>query len=371
MKDKLVILYHTNLSGNPSAGPTYSVPKQIKAQSEIDEVLWINTANARVPEWEETGLFHTCEEYGFNTLEDLPKPFDKPDVVVFESFYQSSDARLAKELRKKSIPYVIVPRGALTKEAQYLKRNKKVLGNLMMFRSFAKHAAGIQYLTEKEKADSGNKWNKNTFVIPNGIVIPAVIKRHFSEDKVVFSFIGRIAIHHKGLDLLVDAIKGCSDELLVKDCVFNIYGPDDAGSVEVLNNMIDEKGLGDLVFLKPSVHGSEKEDALLNTDVFVLTSRFEGHPMGLIEALSYGIPALVTTGSNMSGEIQSFDAGWIGETDSQSIKDALITCISNVSEIPGKGYNATILAKEYEWNKLAKGFHSLVVECIIQKNRSI
>ena len=258
MKDKLVILYHTNLSGNPSAGPTYSVPKQIKAQSEIDEVLWINTTNVRFSKWDETGLFHTCEEYGFNILEDLPKPFDKPDVVVFESFYHSSDVRLAKELRKKGIPYVIVPRGALTKEAQYIKRRKKVLGNLIMFRSFAKHAAGIQYLTETEKNNSEKKWNKNIFVIPNGIVIPALTKRHFSEDKIIFSFIGRISIRHKGLDLLVEAIKKCSAELRVKNCVFNIYGPDDAGSVKTLQNMVDENRLGDLVFLKPSIHGSKK-----------------------------------------------------------------------------------------------------------------
>lgn len=126
MKNKLVVLYHTNLSGNPNAGPTYSVPKQIKAQSKIDDVFWINTSNAKVKEWEETGLYHTSEELGFKTLDDLETPYNKPDIVVFESFYQIKDAMLAKELKKKNIPYVIVPRGALTDEAQHLKKEKNL-----------------------------------------------------------------------------------------------------------------------------------------------------------------------------------------------------------------------------------------------------
>lgn len=45
--------------------------------------------------------------------------------------------------------------------------------------------------------------------------------------------------------------------------------------------------------------------------------------MGLIEALSYGLPSVVTRGSNMLKEIKEADAGWVAEIDAISIAQAL------------------------------------------------
>lgn len=361
MKDKLVILYHTNLSGNLSAGPTYSVPKQILAQSKIDDVMWINNGNVILSEWENTGVFYTRDQLGFRTLEDLPKPFNHPDIVVFESFFQMADVKLSHELNKKMIPYIIVPRGALTKEAQRIKKYKKLLGNFLYFKSFSRHAAGIQYLTEKECTDSGEKWNKNTFIIPNGIDIPNVTKCVFSENKIIFSFVGRIAIRHKGLDLLIDAVEMSAELLRSNKCKFNLYGPDDSGSVETLKSLIGSKELGDLIEIFAGVYGKDKEDVLLNTDVFVLTSRFEGHPMGLIEALSYGIPALVTTGSNMRNEIDEYDAGWTCDCSAEDINKSILEILNGVSTMELVGKNARLLAECYRWEALSEKAHSVFV----------
>lgn len=38
---------------------------------------------------------------------------------------------------------------------------------------------------------------------------------------------------------------------------------------------------------------------LLQTDLFIQTSRHEGMPMGLLEALSIGVPCLVTVGTSL------------------------------------------------------------------------
>ena len=71
--------------------------------------------------------------------------------------------------------------------------------------------------------------------------------------------------------------------------------------------------------------------------IFVLTSRFEGHPMGLIEALSYGLPSLVTTGTNMAKEIESNNAGWIAETEIESIVIAIKRLIREKVKSKKKG----------------------------------
>ena len=45
--------------------------------------------------------------------------------------------------------------------------------------------------------------------------------------------------------------------------------------------------------------------------------------MGLIEALSYGLPCLVTSGTNMADEIEKADAGWTADVSVEGIVRAL------------------------------------------------
>ena len=48
------ILFLSVLDGRPWAGPTYSVPKQISAQSKVDNVFWYNLENGDFSSWKET-----------------------------------------------------------------------------------------------------------------------------------------------------------------------------------------------------------------------------------------------------------------------------------------------------------------------------
>ena len=68
-------------------------------------------------------------------------------------------------------------------------------------------------------------------------------------------------------------------------------------------------------------------------DIFLMPSRFEGHPTGLLEALAYGLPCIATTGSNMREEIELADAGWTADNDAESIRSALLSMISDKSVI--------------------------------------
>ena len=75
----------------------------------------------------------------------------------------------------------------------------------------------------------------------------------------------------------------------------------------------------DLVELHEAIDGSEKEAELLSADVFIQTSRSEGMSMGILEALSYGVPCLVTRGTNLGEIIEQYDAGWVAETNAEYV----------------------------------------------------
>lgn len=358
------ILYITNLSTNIAAGLNWSVPATVNAQSEIDNVFWLNLSNVVMDHWKDVKAFHNISEFGNDlTIENLPSPFDNPDVVVFEGFYHPKDPKLAKKLRKKGIPYIITPRGSFTRQGQRLggvrKRLKKLIANILIFKPYARKALAIQYLTRAEQKDSTGNWNKRSFVVPNGFKTPSESKEEFTKNGIKALFIGRLDKYHKGLDVLLEAIHTDYQFLKKHNFSLQIYGPQRYDYLE-LSEFIAKHNLTDVVTLNGEITGDDKKRALLSSDLFVLTSRFEGHPMGLVEAIAYGLPSLVTPGSNMGEEIRHNDCGWVCEPTSESIAKTLKIIIQNNSLLPTKGKNSLRLSESYGWERIAKDFHENV-----------
>ena len=318
-----------------------------------------------MPHWKEVSSYHNIKEY--SSLKKLPSPFLKPDIVVFEGFYFLDDAFCALKLKRERIPYIIVPRGSLTWQALHNKAKlKKSVAHFLFFDRFIKDAAAIQYLTKKEKDDSTRRFKTNSFVIPNGFNEPVVKKEIFSEKGIKAIFVGRLGIYHKGIDNLLKAISQIKEQMLTAGFTLNMYGPRHKYDYDAVQKLIDELGIFDIVFLNDAISGAGKERVLLSSDLFVLTSRLEGHPMGLIEALAYGLPSFVSTGSNMRDEIEEYDAGWTCDGNVQDIQEALLQMVSEHSKLRKKSEGARKLALQYNWSYIAEQFHK-ALETIITK----
>ena len=80
------ILYVAHLNTHIAAGPNWSVPARVVAQSKYDNVLLLNTTNVMMGHWKGVEAFHNLSEYGELHLQNLPRPFIRPDMVVFEGF---------------------------------------------------------------------------------------------------------------------------------------------------------------------------------------------------------------------------------------------------------------------------------------------
>ena len=124
----------------------------------------------------------------------------------------------------------------------------------------ARNAAAIQFLSIQEKVDSGEKWNKNNFIIPNGINIPNDKKEKFSEDKINATYIGRYEIYQKGLDMLLDAISNTQADLRSVNFVLNMYGVNQGETVQVLEKKIRENNISDLVKINEAVYEKQKKE---------------------------------------------------------------------------------------------------------------
>lgn len=361
------ILFLSNRSRVPWAGPYYSIPAQVKAQSSMDNVLWLNENKHFCDEWQNQNLpFINLTNIKTDHLKDLPSPFNHPDLVVIEEVYVHRFSRIIADVQKNKIPYIIVPRSQLTRQGQHKKHLKKILGNFVYYNQVVRGAAAIQYLTEQEKLDSGTKWNKCSFVIPNGINLPACERKNFVKNRINATYIGRLEKYQKGLDLLLEAINQVQKELREANFSMTLYGPDES-SIAELNTLIKSYHLEDIVSCKPALFGKEKVATLQKSDIFIMSSRFEGLPMGLIEALSYRLPCIVTTGTNMREAVEKYNAGWGCDTTVEGLANAFKKMLEERDLFAEKSDNAYHLAAQYDWSEIAKRSHG-IYEKIVRGN---
>lgn len=356
------ILYISQLTGNLWAGPNNSVPAQIRAQSEIDNVFWYNINNVKREEW--SSLCNNLSNYPSGRLKALPSPFNYPDIAVIEEVYCYPFSKIIQDLQAASVPYILIPRSTLTKQAQTHKPLKKIIGNQLYFNRMISRAVAVQFLTEQEKFDSGECWNQKSLVIPNGINLPIITKENFNSDRYILTYVGRIEIYQKGLDMLLEACRGLNQELKEANCVIKLYGPDRENALQELKDLVSKYQLENVIEFHDGVFGQNKENVLLESDAFIMTSRFEGHPMGMIEALAYGLPCLATEGTNISRKIVEYDAGWDAGNTVESIKTAILKMLNERERLPQKSRNAVRLAATYSWDIIAQKTHAAFEEII-------
>ena len=89
--------------------------------------------------------------------------------------------------------------------------------------------------------------------------------------------------------------------------------------------------------------------------MFIQTSRFEGMPLGVLEACSYGLPCLVTEGTNLGKKLVENSAGWCSQNDSYSVAEAIAKCLSEKEKYAAYGHNGcAYVYKVFSWDVIAK-----------------
>ncbi|MDD4590688.1 MAG: hypothetical protein PHG06_09720, partial [Parabacteroides sp.] len=91
------ILYVSYSFGHPDAGPTWSIPASVKAQSKIDNVMWVNIVDVECDHWKVLPQFHNLKEFEKLDLDCMPIPFNHPDLIVFEEIYSLKLVSLARQ----------------------------------------------------------------------------------------------------------------------------------------------------------------------------------------------------------------------------------------------------------------------------------
>jgi glycosyltransferase involved in cell wall biosynthesis len=146
---------------------------------------------------------------------------------------------------------------------------------------------------------------ERTIVIPNAVELPAVRRPRSSERKVpLFVAVGRLRAP-KDFTTFVRALgklpSGSFEAVIVGE------GPDRG----LLEREVDALGLAGRVRLA----GERRDvpDLLADADVFVLSSRSEGHPVAILEAMAAGLPVVASRVGGVPEQVSHGETGLLVE----------------------------------------------------------
>ena len=146
-----------------------------------------------------------------------------------------------------------------------------------------KHFDCIVSLTQND-ANEWAKYSNNVCTIPNPVTfIPEELASVGDTRRILC--VGRLH-KQKGFDLLIEAFSLIADKC--PEWIVDIYG--DGDEKQTLNSLIVSRNMERRVTINSSTDNIYRE--YLNSSFFVLSSRYEGFGLVLLEAMSCGLPCI-------------------------------------------------------------------------------
>ncbi len=333
------ILFISKMSGKKYDGVTVAVTQLLNSICNYAQIYWMDLSKNEFEVSKKVNKINNIEEIYMNI-----------DIAVFEDPFNTIQfCKIARKLRNKKIPYVIVPHGCFNKKAINRKKTKKMIAIKTFYKSFLNGCTAIQYLTQDELNNSLH-FNKD-IIIPNGISESNYIHKNSKIRNICY--IGRKDIDHKGLDLLIKACSKVQDQLRKNRCHIDIYGPNSVELDNKILELINQNNVNDIISNNGPLFGSEKEKVLLDSDAFIQTSRYEGFPMSILEAFSYGMPVIITEGTNLTSMVSKAQAGFTCKTCVDDIANTIIEAI-NAKNIRSISTNSKKLSEKFSWSEISK-----------------
>jgi len=196
-----------------------------------------------------------------------------------------------------------------------------------------------------------NRYGRDTYVIPNGVRLPEDMGRTEILDRVGVApgkyilAVSRIE-PGKGLRLLLEAFLKVKTDLRLVIAGYITY---ESACSRQLKQMAKKDGR---VVFAGHVEGDDLSGLYANAAFFVLPSYHEGLPISLLEAMSYGLPVLVSDiAANREvglDERRYFTCGDVGD-----LAEKLSVLIDQGVSEEEKAWFRKEIAEKYDWGRIA------------------
>ncbi len=378
-------------------GPPVALKNLVKAQINIPEIkkIFILTTYLNNNEKKrEIEIFNNLKNEKFDLIiikaqtffrllfcfKKLIKLIRNSDIIHIHGLYRFPviiSAFISRILRK---PFIIRPHGSLD---PYLKSRSKFgligkifknISELILERYNLNQASFLHFTSEEEyKLSSNFHSNPRKIIVSNGVEEPNKKinlynfneKLGLNEKNKKILFLGRIH-QKKGIDILIKGfLKAFKRD---QKLVLIIAGPDNEKIMSKLLSPYKDKNLP--IFYIGEVAHEKVGDYFCSADLFVLTSHTENFGIAVVEAITYGLPVLISKNINIYKEIMDLNLGSICELNEESISNAIISSVydNNLREYVRKNGKKEML-KKYSWLTISKTLYFHYITAIKFKKK--
>ncbi len=298
-------------------------------------------------------------------VDPLTQAIKKADVCHIHGIWLAHcmvGPHIAKEFRK---PLVWSAHGMLEPWDLANKRLKKRLYSWLFQRRALQGASCLRALSEQEANDYRSYGLKNPIaVVGNGVapisrVSPDAILQKYPQlnGKQVVLFLSRIHRKKGILELLrawPSVVRKHADAHLL------VAGADYEDTEGTARQMIQSLGIHQTVTFCGVLNGVGKLGALSAATLFCLPSHSEGLSVAVLEALSIGLPVVITKACNVDG-VADTGAGYVTSADASALAENICAGLS----LTQQGWrtmseSARLLARRrYDWSRIADAMKSV------------
>lgn len=183
------------------------------------------------------------------------------------------------------------------------------------------------------------------------------IDRTVSDDTILRVLAVGNLIHLKGFDVLVEAVARAQHPEQIRVCIVG-----DGSEQEALRALAASRGVSSCFRFAGRLPVSEMPERFADADVFVLSSRSEGRPNVVAEALAAGLPVIATDLEGVQGMVIDGETGWLAAVgDVDQVAAALNHAATDRAELRRRGERARAIAHTQvgTWMDTARAYDTL------------
>ena len=301
------------------------------------------------------------------------------DLVHIQELWHYPGYIASKIARSRNVPYIVTIHGELNEWNLQQKRLKKQIYMTAIQRGILQKSAALHAITQAESNRIRQlEIETPVAMIPNGIHTEEfenlpdrsqfVSRYPELENKLIVLFLGRIQ-QKKGLDILAQAfgnlVRTRHDVRLV------VAGPDEDNTLTEVKTILKSHGALEKAVFPGMLTGEQKLEALSAADIFALTSYSEGFSVALLEALSAGLPLVITDECNFP-EVGDSRAGFVVRPNESETASALMSLLDSADLRREMSQNARRLVRSnYTWERIAEKMFTLYENVIAGNFRAI